>query len=415
MNSAIAPSPLKVLLFTAISVSLSGCGNLNTAFRTHETPNMKLVSIDAKQRVITTSRGSEADRSEVTCAEPSPDALSAASASGSGSYELAAKAVGLGYSAAEGAAYIGLRTQTIQILRDAMYRLCEGYAAGALTKDRYHRLQRHYQSSMIALLAIEQLTGAVVARPASINTAGGVERGKLLQQAKEAVDAASAAVDSATKAKTNADKESTAAADAAKDAQTEIDKIDKDATKSADQKTAAKKPFQDLLDAKAAKAKAASAAAEKVTNATADLDAAKTFQSDARNALSLTSSAAASVQVINMTSQVNKDTADAIGKNIYAIVDRALSISFREEMCTGMMVDALDHIQSKKSDTAEALARANRLLEVAAILCTQTSDDAPQTSTNAPASGTASRPPVVDKGKKPSSVVDRLLLVPQLR
>lgn len=184
--------------------SLAGCGNLNTAFRTYETENLRLISIDAKQRVITVSKGSDKDRSEVTCAEPSPDALSAASASGSGSLEIASKALGLGYSASEGAAYIGLRTQTIQLLRDAMYRLCEGYAAGALTKDRYHRLQRHYQNSMVVLLAIEQLTSAVIARPAAISTSGGVERGKLLQQAKESVDAATAALEVAAKAKLSA-------------------------------------------------------------------------------------------------------------------------------------------------------------------------------------------------------------------
>src|SRR5205809_6717078 len=49
-----------------------------------------------------------------------------------------------------------------------MYRLCEGYAAGALTNAEFNREQRRYQNLMLSLLAIEQLTGAVVPRQVSL-------------------------------------------------------------------------------------------------------------------------------------------------------------------------------------------------------------------------------------------------------
>jgi hypothetical protein len=56
---------------------------------------------------------------------------------------------------------IGLRTPTIQLLRDGMYRLCEAYMNGAIDRSRYTVLINRYQQMMIGLVAIEQLTGVV--------------------------------------------------------------------------------------------------------------------------------------------------------------------------------------------------------------------------------------------------------------
>lgn len=354
----------KFILGVFLITLLSACANLNTAFREQDFGNLKLISIDAKQRVVTHSKGSDRDPSGVTCAEPSPDALSAASAAGSGSLEVASKALGLGYSAAEGAAYIGLRTQTIQLLRDALYRLCEGYAAGAITKERFHRLQRHYQNSMVALLAIEQLTGAVVARPATISGSSGLERGKLLQQAKEAVDGAAEGVTAATKAKTKADADSKAASDAASGAQDEIDKIEKDATKTPDQKAEAKKPFQKLLDDKATKAKAATGAATQLKEANTDLEKAEQFRSDARNAMNISTSATANVQVFDYKPTVAKETVAELGNAVSGIVKRVLDVSFYEEVCTGAMIDALENLKK-----AENKSMAEKMFELTMKLC----------------------------------------------
>lgn len=139
-------------------------------------------ALDVKQRVVfaqdrlTLNGEGKQIVKRVICAEPSPDALTVISASAGVS---AANAISAGVSAAtsnsanqnvnvtaalaEQGAFVGLRTQSIQLLRDTMYRLCEGYAAGAIDEEEFTAMQRRYQSTMMGLLAIEQLTRPVVA------------------------------------------------------------------------------------------------------------------------------------------------------------------------------------------------------------------------------------------------------------
>ncbi len=105
------------------------------------------------------------------CAEPSPDGLSAVSASGAARNSTSAASQALQAAIAESAGSIGLRTQSIQLMRDSMYRLCEGYLSGGLGPASFETLHRRFQNSMVAILAIEQLTGAV--RPPSIQLSGG--------------------------------------------------------------------------------------------------------------------------------------------------------------------------------------------------------------------------------------------------
>ena len=189
-------------------VGLVGCGS--TTFNRFDPGNGTSISIDAKQRAIYTIEkdftGSD-QKWRAICAEPSPDALAALSSSGSLDAATLGKAIGLAFASQEGAASIGLRTQTITILRDAMYRLCEGYASGALDDIGFARLQRRYQSLVIGLLAIEQLTGAVVANQVSIGGSATARLGQsqakatvMVQEAKAAEVVAKAAT-TASKAK----------------------------------------------------------------------------------------------------------------------------------------------------------------------------------------------------------------------
>lgn len=145
--------------------------------------------IDVKQRAIIVVKRKDANAT-VVCAEPSPDALSAyamqlaleGSTPSQGELKLAA-------SSQESAAYIGLRTQSIQLLRDAMYRNCEAYANGAIDEAQYGIASRRYQRSMVALLAIEQLTGAIRVPPITITTEGAVEVAKSMNQMQAEADA----------------------------------------------------------------------------------------------------------------------------------------------------------------------------------------------------------------------------------
>lgn len=124
------------------------------------------VLIDAKQRaIISTDRsiGDVSDPVRVFCAEPSPDALSAISSSFATSLSVGLTGQGegsaaLGAALTEAAAEIGKRNATIQILRDGFYRLCEASVNDSLRSVHYNLHANKLLSSMVALLAIEQLT-----------------------------------------------------------------------------------------------------------------------------------------------------------------------------------------------------------------------------------------------------------------
>ena len=161
-----------------LPVLLTGCtwANWNSIYRNYSVrdDSPQSLAIDVKQRVIyartfTTIGG---QKRSIVCAEPSPDALSAIGVALAGNIEVAGRGSASGsYSTAESVLNIGLRTQTIQLLRDAMYRLCEAYFNSGLTMDQVWRLQIRYQDAMVSLLAIEQLTGAATPRPAIVYSA----------------------------------------------------------------------------------------------------------------------------------------------------------------------------------------------------------------------------------------------------
>lgn len=134
----------------------------------YRTPNLsdgRSLVLDAEQWAVLNiprRNGSGNVIGYTTCAMPSPDALTAAAARGGFQLDNPGNAGGrIDVGAMEAAASIGLRTQTIQTLRDGMYRMCEAYAAGGMDEFEYGIMMRRYQSHMVAILAVEQLTGAI--------------------------------------------------------------------------------------------------------------------------------------------------------------------------------------------------------------------------------------------------------------
>ena len=156
-----------------------GCANLNSVYRDFNVSQGSGAFIDIKQRGVYVIKKVTPQGEVIICAEPSPDALSAYAA------ELAAKVqlpngIGGELSGAfkENAQFTGLRTQSIQLLRDSQFRICEAYMNGAITELQYDLLARRYQKQTVALLAIEQLTGAVRAPSVIVNTDGLAEAAK---------------------------------------------------------------------------------------------------------------------------------------------------------------------------------------------------------------------------------------------
>lgn len=202
---------------TAIIVWLHGCANWSSIHHefnlSDKAKSTKAITIDVKQRAIFSS---VVGGQSVICAEPSPDALSVLAAGASGSLNLGGKALDLAGSTSETGSFIGNRTVTIQLLRDNLYRACEAYMSGGLTKGEFYELQRRYQIMTMGLLAIEQLTE--IARPGSVTiTAGAASANNAspekLATAREAVAKAAAKQTIASTAK---DAASTAKDDAQK-------------------------------------------------------------------------------------------------------------------------------------------------------------------------------------------------------
>lgn len=150
---------------------LGGCtlaefSSINRDFNITNNPS-KL--IDAKQRTILVSNHLDpsGNTKPIVCAEPSPDALTVLAAGFAAQGQASSGDGGsLAASIAESGGSIGLRTQSIQLLRDGFYRLCESYLSGAISAEEYDIVQRRYQANMIGILAIEQLTGTV--RPPAV-------------------------------------------------------------------------------------------------------------------------------------------------------------------------------------------------------------------------------------------------------
>jgi hypothetical protein len=152
-----------VLLLTA--ALFSGGASLTSVWWSTDLPakgdgNGRAIHLDAKQRLALASAG-EVPK---VCAEPSPDALSAfASAIGLGVTLPNQASASLAQALQETSASIGLRTQSITLMRDSMYRLCEAYFNRAINQPQMVSLLARSQDLTVTVLAIEQLTGAVVA------------------------------------------------------------------------------------------------------------------------------------------------------------------------------------------------------------------------------------------------------------
>ena len=122
------------------------------------------VLIDAKQRAVisTPNKVPSSHRTAFVCAEPSPDALSAISASFAGGVGLVRpdkeERIALSNAVQEAVRQLGTRNATIQLLRDGLYRQCEAHMNGLINKQAYDRIANKYINAMVVLLAVEQIT-----------------------------------------------------------------------------------------------------------------------------------------------------------------------------------------------------------------------------------------------------------------
>jgi hypothetical protein len=322
-----------ILLTPCAALLLPGCAEMTHLTRTRtmgatdQYGMRQAFFIDAKQRAIFQRQG-------VICAEPSPDALSAIAASQGLSVSTPqGTSVGESLSLAEAAGAIGLRTQSIQLMRDHMYRVCEGYLAGAISPVTFQLMHRRFQTTVVGILAIEQLTGAMRA-PAVVlggsSRVGDAEAVAQLTALREST--AKSVTDAETQLKDAQAKEATA--------KTELAAAAAAATAAPDD--AAKKNAKDEKDANLKNATAATLDADGVVaSRKAALSAIDTQLVLARSSGSATATGAvegtASRSPIDMT---------AVATAVSQIVSGTMALTNGDDFCIALLSEAVSKITS---------------------------------------------------------------------
>lgn len=216
----------RTILLSLVVLSLGACSGAIYRSQGLKGNDPIAITIDARQRVLLSQPDRATGRTGTAlfrrfCAEPSPDVFTVlgAAASGGGSLGLGAdKSVSAAlqgaFSSNETGASIA-RTQTVNLLREMMFRTCERYLSGAISAEEFAIIAARDQRVIVSTLAIEQLTGALTP-PAVVITAGGsAETGfdpteliKALETAqrviKEAADGVKKAQDGVAKAEKDA-------------------------------------------------------------------------------------------------------------------------------------------------------------------------------------------------------------------
>lgn len=156
--------PLRLALSAGALLALSACANLHTISRSSDLPDDgKAIHLDAAQRVIHVTKDGKA------CAEPTPDALQSYASSFGGALNAGTDGASFSDALRANAASVGLHSQSITLMRQQLFNICE-YAQNSWLNDAdVMLLMERSQDLTLGILAIEQLTGAVVARQAVLD------------------------------------------------------------------------------------------------------------------------------------------------------------------------------------------------------------------------------------------------------
>jgi len=137
----------------ALLAIVSGCSTTTVKLEDGNT----LVT-DATNRVVVSSKNAKGER--IVCAEPSPDAMASVALAAAATAKIPSANVDAGAqgSYARNVAALGLRTASIQILRDLGYRACEGVMNNVIDGKIYEVMVGGVTDATLGLVAIEGLT-----------------------------------------------------------------------------------------------------------------------------------------------------------------------------------------------------------------------------------------------------------------
>lgn len=166
VSTRIPAAPWRLLMGGTVLLLLSACANLHTIHRSTELPgNGKAIHLDSPQRVMYATANGKA------CTEPTPDALQSYISSFGGAFSAGPDGASVSNALKANAVGVGLHSQTITLMREHLFRICEYAQNNWLNSADIMLLMERSQNLTLGVLAIEQLTGAVVTRPATSDPA----------------------------------------------------------------------------------------------------------------------------------------------------------------------------------------------------------------------------------------------------
>jgi hypothetical protein len=341
---------LTSFLFVGGVFGLAACANLNTIDRTTELSASdgrgKAVHLDIQQRLLIVNELGH------VCSEPSPDALAAyAAALSIGASSSAKGAVSGAAGQQSSAASVGLRTQSITLMRDALFRMCEAFANGAVGPGQIASLLGRSQDLTAAVLAVEQLTGAVVAQQAALTGTTSSDASATAVSGTELLEIAIADEERKQERFEKAERDLAAAKIEHEAAKTEHEnaKTARDAALADENATPTQK--QDAEDEVALRLQDRQRAQGAVELAQAVRDsrnqaliAAQDYRSEveanpdaAASAANAATTTAAQFSAAAQRNVLNKDATEAIAASVEAIVKTVLAKEYTEDACMAMI------------------------------------------------------------------------------
>jgi hypothetical protein len=173
-----------VRLLAMVAATPLACCTTNV-FQTFDIDRGKSLSIDARQRMVLVVRdgGRTRDRT-VACAEPSPDEVVAQAAWGSasgeatllsmteGATEQSSISGSVASTSSEAQTAIAMRSRTVQLLRDNMFRICEAYMKGAIDQHQYNVALFNIDKQIITALGLDAIRAITPDAPPGVASGG---------------------------------------------------------------------------------------------------------------------------------------------------------------------------------------------------------------------------------------------------
>ena len=325
-----------------VGLSLTACANLTSISRNTplssgnvidgESIDGKVIHLDAQQRAIIQMGTSY-------CAEGSPDAIQSIAASQSLGVALTGQGSGSGSnSLASAVASIGLRTQSIQLMRDSLYRLCEAANNERINQSDMAMLLRRSQDLTAVVVAVEQLTGAVKANQAlttgdsqSSASATLISAQQGLQELEDQVVRRKEEVNTAQQAHDGALAAQTAASTELTNAQTAFSADGNDANKI---RLANAKSDKESVDRREANAKLTLENKKTLLKDTETIrDEMKAARNVALTAANSSASGKGGFSTPGQAKELSNDASEAIASNVAIMVQRVLNKSYVTDHC----------------------------------------------------------------------------------